>query len=71
MPKTGKTHKVDLGEGIVIGAHALPRASKLIRDTKAAAKDGLTRDEAWGLVQGDFRALFDGVWDDVFEALKD
>lgn len=68
-PKTGP--RVDLGEGVVIGMHALPRATKLVRDTKAAAKNGLTRDEAWALINGDFRALFDGVWDDVTEALED
>ena len=64
-------HKVDLGEGVTIGMHALPRATKLVRDTKVAAKNGLTRDEAWALINGDFRALFDGVWDDVTAALED
>ena len=63
--------KVDIGEGIAIGVHAIPRVVKLVRDTKAAAADGLTRDEAWALVNGDFRALFDGVWDDVAAALED
>lgn len=68
-PKTGP--RVDVGEGLVIGVHAIPRVAKLVRDTKTAAKNGLTRDEAWGLINGDFRALFDGVWDDTVTALED
>lgn len=63
--------RVDIGEGLTIGIHALKRLRILARATKQAAQDGLTDDEVIALAEGPGRDLVVGFIADVREARED
>lgn len=66
-----KGHKVDIGEGIAIGVHAIANVRALIKAIKAAKADGFNVDEIAAIVEGPGANLVRSLIEDVSTALED